>query len=135
VPLLGAIVMIAAGSRALPADSAGADRAARGLLAKQLAARLLPADAGSWVIHPSRSSSQWSAGPKTTQFTEIYSWIPAFGRALRAPAWTASRWWLIAMSAVLMAGGDPRLLERRRNQGGHSVKDLTSLADGWSSRP
>src|ERR1700753_534512 len=73
LPLLGAIV-IALVPR-LPADSAKADRQARNALAKYLALAfsLLPQVAVIII------AVKFQVGGPNYQFTEQYSWIPAFG--------------------------------------------------------
>jgi NADH-quinone oxidoreductase subunit M len=95
VPLLGAIV-IALIPR-LPADSAEADREARNAMAKWLA---LAFSLVTLIIVIIIAVKFQVHGP-TYQFTEVYSWIPAFGvhYALGVDGIALV---LIAMSAVLM---------------------------------
>ena len=95
VPLLGAIVI--ALIPGLPADSAEADRRARNSLAKYLA---LAFSLVTLVVVIIIAVKFQIHGP-TYQFTETYSWIPAFGvhYALGVDGIALV---LIAMSAVLM---------------------------------
>ncbi len=95
VPLLGAIVIMAIPG--LPQDSAEADRRARNALAKwtALAFSLLT------LVVVIIIAVKFQVGGPNYQFTEIYSWIPAFGvhYALGVDGIALV---LIAMSAVLM---------------------------------
>src|SRR5579863_4359042 len=95
VPLLGAIVIMAVPRR--PADSAVADVRARDGLAKYLALAFSLATLV-WVII---IAVKFQVGGPNYQFTETYSWIPAFGvhYALGVDGIALV---LIAMSAVLM---------------------------------
>src|SRR5579863_7777264 len=95
VPLLGAIVIMAVPRR--PADSAEADVRARDGLAKYLALAFSLATLV-WVII---IAVKFQVGGPNYQFTETYSWIPAFGvhYALGVDGIALV---LIAMSAVLM---------------------------------
>src|SRR5208282_2015311 len=95
VPLLGAIVIMLIPG--LPADSAEADRQARNALAKwaALAFSLLT------LVVVIIIAVKFQVGGPNFQFTEVYSWIPAFGvhYALGVDGIALV---LIAMSAVLM---------------------------------
>ena len=95
VPLLGAIVIMLIPG--LPADSAEADRQARNVLAKwaALAFSLLT------LLVVIIIAVKFQVGGPNYQFTEVYSWIPAFGvhYALGVDGIALV---LIAMSAVLM---------------------------------
>src|ERR1700744_1713542 len=95
VPLLGAIVIALIPS--LPADSAEADVKTRETLAKWLAL-LFSLATLVWVII---IAVKFQVGGPNYQFTETYSWIPAFGvhYALGVDGIALV---LIAMSAVLM---------------------------------
>ena len=73
VPLAGALVV--ALIPGLPADSAEADRQARNTLAKQLALGFSLLTLVVVVIIAAR----FQVGGPNYQFTEVYSWIPAFG--------------------------------------------------------
>ncbi|HWN00559.1 MAG TPA: NADH-quinone oxidoreductase subunit M, partial [Streptosporangiaceae bacterium] len=119
VPLLGAIVIALVPG--LPADSAEADRTARGLLAKQLALAFSLLTLVVVII----IAVKFQVGGPNYQFTEIYSWIPAFGvhYALGVDGIALV---LIAMSAVLM----PVVILASWNDaesGRHSVKTYFSL--------
>jgi NADH-quinone oxidoreductase subunit M len=95
IPLLGAIVITLIPG--LPADSAEADRQARNALAKWLAlAFSLAALVVVLVI-----AVKFQVGGPNYQFTEVYSWIPAFG-VHYAVGVDGISLVLIAMSAVLM---------------------------------
>jgi NADH-quinone oxidoreductase subunit M len=95
VPLLGAIVITLIPG--LPADSAEADRQARNALAKwlALASSLLT------LVVVIIIAVKFQVGGPNYQFTEVYSWIPAFGvhYALGVDGIALV---LIAMTAVLM---------------------------------
>src|SRR5271169_6720378 len=95
VPLLGAIVIMLIPG--LPQDSAEADRQARNALAKwaALAFSLLT------LVVVIIIAVKFQVGGPNYQFTEVYSWIPAFGvhYALGVDGIALV---LIAMSAVLM---------------------------------
>src|SRR5579863_5686823 len=95
LPLLGAIVIM--GVPGLPADSAQADVRAREATAKWLAL-LFSLATLVWVII---IAVKFQVGGPNYQFTETYSWIPAFGvhYALGVDGIALV---LIAMSAVLM---------------------------------
>ena len=73
VPLAGALVI--ALIPGLPADSAEADRRARSTLTKQLALGFSLLTLVVVVIIAAR----FQVGGPNYQFTEVYSWIPAFG--------------------------------------------------------
>ena len=85
IPLLGAIVISLIPG--LPADSAEADREARNAMAKWLALAFSLATLVVVII----IAVKFQVHGPTYQFTEVYSWIPAFG-VHYAVAWTASRW-------------------------------------------
>src|SRR5579859_2933942 len=95
VPLLGAIVIMAVPRR--PADSAEADVRARDGLAKYLALAFSLLTLVVVII----IAVKFQIGGPNYQFTETYSWIPAFGvhYALGVDGIALV---LIAMSAVLM---------------------------------
>ena len=95
VPLLGAIVI--ALIPGLPADSAEADRQARNAVAKMLALGFSLLTLVVVII----IAVKFQVGGPNYQFTESYSWIPAFGvhYALGVDGIALV---LIAMSAVLM---------------------------------
>jgi NADH-quinone oxidoreductase subunit M len=95
VPLLGAVVI--ALIPGLPADSAEADRQARNTVAKMLALAFSLLTLVVVII----IAVKFQVGGPNYQFTEIYSWIPAFGvhYALGVDGIALV---LIAMSAVLM---------------------------------
>ncbi|HYB14133.1 MAG TPA: NADH-quinone oxidoreductase subunit M [Streptosporangiaceae bacterium] len=95
VPLLGAIVI--ALIPALPADSAEADRQARNALAKQLALAFSLVTLVVVII----IAVKFQVGGPNYQFTESYSWIPAFG-VRYAVGVDGIALVLIAMTAVLM---------------------------------
>src|SRR6266567_6269935 len=95
LPLLGAImIMLVPG---LPADSAEADQLARNALAKWLALAFSLATLLVVII----VAVKFQVGGPNYQFTETYSWIPAFGvhYALGVDGIALV---LIAMSVVLM---------------------------------
>jgi NADH-quinone oxidoreductase subunit M len=95
VPLLGAIVI--ALIPGLPADSAEADRQARNAMAKVLALGFSLVTLVVVII----IAVKFQVGGPNYQFTEVYSWIPAFGvhYALGVDGIALV---LIAMSVVLM---------------------------------
>jgi NADH-quinone oxidoreductase subunit M len=95
VPLLGAIVI--ALIPGLPPDSAAADRRAREAVAKWLALAFSLVTLVVVII----IAVKFQVGGPNYQFTEVYSWIPAFGvhYALGVDGIALV---LIAMSAVLM---------------------------------
>src|ERR1700761_4154977 len=95
VPLLGAIVIALIPS--LPADSAEADRRARNAMAKYLALAFSLVTLVVVIV----IAVKYQIGGPDYQFTETYSWIPAFGvhYALGVDGIALV---LIAMSAVLM---------------------------------
>jgi NADH-quinone oxidoreductase subunit M len=95
VPLLGAIVIMLVPG--LPADSAEADVRARQALAKYLALAFSLITLVVVII----IAVKFQIGGPNFQFTEVYSWIPAFGvhYALGVDGIALV---LIAMSAVLM---------------------------------
>jgi NADH-quinone oxidoreductase subunit M len=95
VPLAGALVISLIPG--LPADSAAADRAARNALAKWLALAFSLLTLVVVII----VAVKYQIGGPNYQFTEVYSWIPAFGvhYALGVDGIALV---LIAMSAVLM---------------------------------
>jgi NADH-quinone oxidoreductase subunit M len=119
VPLLGAIVIMAIPG--LPPDSAEVDRQARSALAKWLALAFSLATLVVVIIIAVR----FQVGGPNYQFTEVYSWIPAFGvhYALGVDGIALV---LIAMTAVLM----PVVILASWNdaeQGRHSVKAYFAL--------
>src|SRR5260370_20839952 len=73
VPLLGAIVIMAIPG--LPTDSAGADRRARDAAVKWLALLFSLATLVVVIV----IAVKFQVGGPNYQFTETYSWIPAFG--------------------------------------------------------
>src|SRR6516162_4813430 len=95
VPLLGAIVIMLVPG--LPADSAPADVRARQALAKYLALAFSLITLVVVII----IAVKFQVGGPNYQFTEVYSWIPAFGvhYALGVDGIALV---LIAMTAVLM---------------------------------
>src|SRR5690242_1729724 len=95
VPLLGAIVI--ALIPGLPADSAEADRQSRNTMAKVLALGFSLVTLVVVII----IAVKFQVGGPNYQFTETYSWIPAFGvhYALGVDGIALV---LIAMSVVLM---------------------------------
>jgi NADH-quinone oxidoreductase subunit M len=95
VPLLGAIVITLIPG--LPADSAEADRQARNALAKQLALAFSLLTLIVVII----IAVKFQVGGPNYQFTEVYSWIPAFG-VHYAVGVDGIALVLIAMTAVLM---------------------------------
>jgi NADH-quinone oxidoreductase subunit M len=118
-PLLGAIVIMAIPG--LPPDSAEVDRQARSALAKWLALAFSLATLVVVIIIAVR----FQVGGPNYQFTEVYSWIPAFGvhYALGVDGIALV---LIAMTAVLM----PVVILASWNdaeQGRHSVKAYFAL--------
>src|SRR5277367_3426327 len=119
VPLLGAIVIMLVPG--LPADSAEADVRARQGLAKYLALAFSLITLVVVII----IAVKFQIGGPTFQFTEVYSWIPAFGvhYALGVDGIALV---LIAMSAVLM----PVVILASWNvaeSGRHSVKTYFAL--------
>jgi NADH-quinone oxidoreductase subunit M len=119
VPLLGAIVIMLVPG--LPADSAAADVRAREGLAKYLALAFSLITLVVVII----IAVKFQVGGPNYQFTEIYSWIPAFGvhYALGVDGIALV---LIAMSAVLM----PVVILASWNDaesGRHSVKAYFAL--------
>ncbi len=119
LPLLGAImIMLVPG---LPADSAEADQLARNALAKWLALAFSLATLLVVII----VAVKFQVGGPNYQFTETYSWIPAFGvhYALGVDGIALV---LTAMSAVLM----PVVILASWNDaesGRHSVKTYFAL--------
>ena len=95
IPLAGALVISLIPG--LPADSAEADRRARNALAKMLALAFSLAALVVVII----IAVKFQVGGPNYQFTEVYSWIPAFGvhYALGVDGIALV---LIAMTAVLM---------------------------------
>jgi NADH-quinone oxidoreductase subunit M len=95
VPLAGALVISLIPGR--PADSAAADQASRNALAKWLALAFSLLTLVVVII----VAVKYQIGGPNYQFTEVYSWIPAFGvhYALGVDGIALV---LIAMSAVLM---------------------------------
>jgi len=119
VPLLGAIVIMLVPG--LPADSAEADVRARQALAKYLALAFSLITLVVVII----IAVKFQIGGPNFQFTEVYSWIPAFGvhYALGVDGIALV---LIAMSAVLM----PVVILASWNDadsGKHSVKTYFAL--------
>jgi len=95
VPLLGAIVI--ALIPGLPADRAEADRQARNVMVKGLALGFSLVTLVVVII----IAVKFQVGGPNYQFTEVYSWIPAFG-VHYAVGVDGIALVLIAMSAVLM---------------------------------
>src|SRR6516162_1226384 len=95
VPLLGAIVIMLIPG--LPSDSAEADRQARNTLAKQLALGFSLLTLIVVII----IAVKFQVGGPNYQFTEVYSWIPAFG-VHYAVGVDGIALVLIAMTAVLV---------------------------------
>ena len=137
IPLAGALVISLIPG--LPADSAEADRRARDTLAKMLALAFSVATLVVVII----IAVKFQVGGPDYQFTETYSWIPAFGvhYALGVDGIALV---LIAMSAVLMpvvilaswndaeagpvpAGGRTELPPRAPGRPKHSVKTYFAL--------
>ena len=119
VPLLGAIVI--ALIPGLPADSAEADRQARNAMAKVLALGFSLVTLVVVII----IAVKFQVGGPNYQFTEIYSWIPAFG-VHYAVGVDGIALVLIAMSVVLM----PVVILASwtdAESGRHSVKTYFSL--------
>ena len=119
VPLLGAIVI--ALIPGLPADSAEADRQARNTMAKVLALGFSLVTLVVVII----IAVKFQVGGPNYQFTEVYSWIPAFG-VHYAVGVDGIALVLIAMSVVLM----PVVILASWNDaesGRHSVKTYFSL--------
>ena len=119
VPLLGAIVIMLVPG--LPADSAEADVRARQGLAKYLALAFSLITLVVVII----IAVKFQIGGPTFQFTEVYSWIPAFG-VHYAVGVDGIALVLIAMSAVLM----PVVILASWNDaesGRHSVKTYFAL--------
>ena len=119
IPLAGALVISLIPG--LPADSAEADRRARDTLAKMLALAFSVATLVVVII----IAVKFQVGGPDYQFTETYSWIPAFGvhYALGVDGIALV---LIAMSAVLM----PVVILASWNDaesGKHSVKTYFAL--------
>ena len=119
LPLLGAIVIMAVPG--LPADSAPADVRARDAVAKWLALLFSLLALVVVII----IAVKFQVGGPNYQFTEVYSWIPAFGvhYALGVDGIALV---LIAMSAVLM----PVVILASWNDaesGRHSVKTYFAL--------
>jgi NADH-quinone oxidoreductase subunit M len=119
VPLLGAIVIALVPG--LPQDSAQADRRARDDLAKWLALAFSLAPMVVVIV----IAVKFQVGGPNYQFTESYSWIPAFGVDY-AVGVDGIALVLIAMSAVLM----PVVILASWNDaetGRHSVKTYFAL--------
>jgi NADH-quinone oxidoreductase subunit M len=119
VPLAGALVISLIPG--LPADSAQADRRARDTLAKRLALAFSVATLVVVIIIAVR----FQVGGPNYQFTEVYSWIPAFG-VHYAVGVDGIALVLIAMSAVLV----PVVILAAWNEadgGKHSVKTYFAL--------
>src|SRR6516165_790078 len=119
VPLAGGLVL--ALIPGLPADSAEADRQARDRLAKMLALGFSLLTLVVVII----IAVKFRVGGPNYQFTEVYSWIPAFGvhYALGVDGIALV---LIAMTAVLM----PVVILASWNdadEGRHSVKTYFAL--------
>jgi NADH-quinone oxidoreductase subunit M len=119
LPLAGALVVSLVPG--LPADSAEADRRARDALAKILALAFSVAALVVVII----IAVKFQVGGPNYQFTEVYSWIPAFGvhYALGVDGIALV---LIAMTAVLM----PVVILAAWNEaevGKHSVKTYFAL--------
>ena len=119
IPLLGAIVVSLVPG--LPADSATADVKAREALAKWLALLFSLAALVVVII----IAVKFQVGGPNYQFTEVYSWIPAFG-VHYAVGVDGIALVLIAMTAVLM----PVVILASWNEaegGQHSVKTYFAL--------
>jgi NADH-quinone oxidoreductase subunit M len=119
VPLAGALVISLIPG--LPADSAQADRRARDTLAKRLALAFSVATLVVVII----IAVKFQVGGPNYQFTEVYSWIPAFG-VHYAVGVDGIALVLIAMSAVLV----PVVILAAWNEadgGKHSVKTYFAL--------
>jgi NADH-quinone oxidoreductase subunit M len=119
IPLLGAIVISLVPR--LPADSAAADVKAREALAKWLALLFSLAALVVVII----IAVKFQVGGPNYQFTEVYSWIPAFG-VHYAVGVDGIALVLIAMTAVLM----PVVVLASWNEaegGKHSVKAYFAL--------
>src|SRR6201984_2763288 len=119
IPLLGAIVIMLVPG--LPQDSAEADRQARNTMAKWLALGFSLATLVVVIIIAVR----FQVGGPNYQFTEVYSWIPAFGvhYALGVDGIALV---LLGMTAVLM----PVVILASWNDaesGRHSVKTYFAL--------
>ena len=95
IPLAGALVISLIPG--LPADSAEADRRARNALAKMLALAFSLAALVVVII----IAVKFQVGGPNYQFTEVYSWIPAFG-VHYAVGVDGIALVLIAMTAVLV---------------------------------
>src|SRR6516225_9637631 len=119
VPLLGAIVIALVPG--LPADSAEADREARNAMAKWLALAFSLVTLVIVII----IAVKFQVGGPNYQFTEVYSWIPAFG-VHYAVGVDGIALVLIAMTAVLV----PVVILAAWNEadvGRHSVKTYFAL--------
>jgi NADH-quinone oxidoreductase subunit M len=119
IPLLGAIVIMLVPD--LPTNSAAADVKARHTLAKWLALAFSLATLVVVII----IAVKFQVGGPNYQFTEVYSWIPAFG-VHYAVGVDGIALVLIAMSAVLM----PVVILASWNDadsGKHSVKTYFAL--------
>src|SRR5215472_4180257 len=119
IPLAGALVISLIPG--LPADSAEADRRARNALAKMLALAFSLAALVVVII----IAVKFQVGGPNYQFTEVYSWIPAFG-VHYAVGVDGIALVLIAMTAVLM----PVVILASWNDadtGKHSVKTYFAL--------
>jgi NADH-quinone oxidoreductase subunit M len=119
LPLAGALVVSLVPG--VPADSAEADRKARNTLAKSLALAFSVATLVVVII----IAVKFQIGGPDYQFTEVYSWIPAFG-VHYAVGVDGIALVLIAMSVVLM----PVVILASWNEaegGKHSVKAYFAL--------
>src|SRR5215469_8139292 len=119
IPLAGALVISLIPR--LPADSAEADRRARDALAKMLALAFSVAALVVVLI----IAVKFQVGGPNYQFTEVYSWIPAFG-VHYAVGVDGIALVLIAMTAVLV----PVVILAAWNEadiGKHSVKMYFAL--------
>jgi NADH-quinone oxidoreductase subunit M len=119
LPLAGALVISLIPR--LPADSAEADRRARDALAKMLALAFSVAALVVVII----IAVKFQVGGPNYQFTEVYSWIPAFG-VHYAVGVDGIALVLIAMTAVLV----PVVILAAWNEaesGRHSVKAYFAL--------
>ena len=119
LPLAGALVISLIPG--LPADSAEADRRARNTLAKSLALAFSVATLVVVII----IAVKFQVGGPDYQFTEVYSWIPAFG-VHYAVGVDGIALVLIGMSVVLM----PVVILAAWNEaddGKHSVKTYFAL--------
>src|SRR6201995_1379551 len=119
LPLAGALVLSLIPR--VPAEAGEADRKARNTLAKVLALAFSVATLVVVII----IAVKFQIGGPDYQFTEVYSWIPAFG-VHYAVGVDGIALVLIAMSAVLMPGGILAAWNEA-DDGKHSVKAYFAL--------